>query len=176
MTKLTDTQCILLSTAAVREDGLLLPIPETLSASKAAALKAIAKLIATGLAAEVEVSSATLAIRSDGDAHIGAAITEAGLTAIGVVVPGRTELPASAADKGVEDTPAPTAAKTTKLALVLSLLRREQGATLAELVDATGWLPHTTRAALTGLRKKGHGIDRRKRSEETCYHLPGEAA
>lgn len=43
---------------------------------------------------------------------------------------------------------------------MLSLLRRETGASLDELVAATGWLPHTTRAALTGLRKKGHAIDR----------------
>lgn len=167
--KLNDTQCILLSTAAVREDGMLLPIPETLSASKGAALKAIAKLIAAGLAAEVEVPQAKLAIRSDGDAHVGAAITEAGLTAIGVVVPGSME-PPTAADAQT-DTASPASTPPTKSALVLSLLHREQGATLAELIDATGWLPHTTRAALTGLRKKGHGIDRRKRGEETCYSL-----
>jgi hypothetical protein len=53
---------------------------------------------------------------------------------------------------------------------VLDLLRREEGATMPELVDATGWLPHTMRAALTGLRKKGHALDRRKRSDVTCYH------
>ena len=41
----------------------------------------------------------------------------------------------------------------TKIAQVIELLRRRDGATLAELV-ATGWLPHTTRAALTGLRKR----------------------
>lgn len=172
MTKLNDTQCILLSTAAVREDGMLLPIPETLSASKTTVLKEITKLIAAGLAAEVEVSRAELAIRSNGDNHIGAAITETGLTAIGVMVPDSMEPPAA-----TDVCPAPSAATpTTKLALVLSLLRREQGATLVELVDATGWLPHTTRAALTDLRKKGHRINRRKRGEETCYHLSGEAA
>jgi DNA-binding MarR family transcriptional regulator len=59
----------------------------------------------------------------------------------------------------------------TKSAIVLSLLAREQGATLAELIEATDWLPHTTRAALTGLRKKGHAIDRRKRGDATCYPL-----
>ena len=58
-----------------------------------------------------------------------------------------------------------TGAKTTT---VIALLEREQGATLAELIAATGWLPHTTRAALTGLRKKGHVIERSKRGEETC--------
>nr|MBA4769903.1 DUF3489 domain-containing protein [Sphingobium sp.] len=51
------------------------------------------------------------------------------------------------------------------------MLEREGGATLDELTSATSWLPHTTRAALTGLRKKGHDIDRRKRGDVTCYHL-----
>ena len=52
-----------------------------------------------------------------------------------------------------------------KIGLRRTLRRRRlcgDGATLAELVAATGWLPHTTRAALTGLRKRGYavGIDR----------------
>lgn len=174
MTKLNDTQCVLLSTAAVREHGMLLPVPETLGIAKTTALRAIEKLVAAGFAAEVEVSRVELAIRSDGDSHIGVVITEAGLTAIGVVVPGNME-PPTTADTHMDTAP-PAPIQTTKSALVLSLLRREQGATLAEMVNVTGWLPHTTRAALTGLRKKGHGIDRRKRGEETCYHLAGEAA
>lgn len=60
----------------------------------------------------------------------------------------------------------------TKSAAVLTLLKREQGATLAELVDATGWQPHTTRAMLTGLRKKGYAIERGKRDDATVYNLP----
>jgi len=63
----------------------------------------------------------------------------------------------------------------TKTDTVLSLLRREHGTTLTEMVDATGWQPHTTRAALTGLRKKGHAIERRKRDDVTCYYLSSEA-
>lgn len=45
-----------------------------------------------------------------------------------------------------------------KADLVLKLLQRSEGATLAQLVAATGWLPHTTRAALTNLKKKGHAV------------------
>lgn len=71
---------------------------------------------------------------------------------------------------------APRAASTTKSATVLALLRREQGSTLDELVDATAWQPHTARAMLTGLRKKGHAIERRKRGDLTCYHLPSAEA
>ena len=41
---------------------------------------------------------------------------------------------------------------------LLELLERDSGATLDEMTALTGWLPHTTRAALTGLRKKGHAI------------------
>jgi DNA-binding IclR family transcriptional regulator len=66
----------------------------------------------------------------------------------------------------------PDAKAPTKSATVLTLLRREDGATLAELVEATNWQPHTTRAMLTGLRKKGHAIERGKRENVTCYHVP----
>ena len=58
-----------------------------------------------------------------------------------------------------------------KIGMVADLLRRKGGATLAELVAATGWLPHTTRAALTGLRKKGHGIERGTRDGVTTYMI-----
>ena len=41
-----------------------------------------------------------------------------------------------------------------KLATVINLLQRSDGATISNLIEATGWLAHTTRAALTGLRKR----------------------
>jgi Protein of unknown function (DUF3489) len=47
-----------------------------------------------------------------------------------------------------------------KLALVIDLLQRSDGATIPNLTEATGWLPHTTRAALTGLRKRGYAVIR----------------
>lgn len=46
----------------------------------------------------------------------------------------------------------------TKLGIVLGLLEAPGGAPLSKLVEVTGWLPHTTRAALTGLRKRGFTI------------------
>ena len=45
-----------------------------------------------------------------------------------------------------------------KLESVLGQLRSKSGATLVELVAATGWLPHSARAALTGLRKRGYEL------------------
>ena len=67
------------------------------------------------------------------------------------------------------------APRITKSAAVVALLQRPQGATLAELITATGWLPHTTRAALTGVRKNGHVIDKTKRGDETCYRITAAA-
>lgn len=46
----------------------------------------------------------------------------------------------------------------TKIARVIEMLRRERGAELHELIAATGWLPHTARAALTGLRHRGYDV------------------
>ena len=47
------------------------------------------------------------------------------------------------------------ATKTTKTDAVLKLLERQQGATVAQLQKATGWQPHSVRAALTWLRQEG---------------------
>lgn len=49
-----------------------------------------------------------------------------------------------------------TARPQSKSALVLELLGRPEGATIDQMVTATGWLSHTTRAVLTGFKKKGH--------------------
>ena len=46
----------------------------------------------------------------------------------------------------------------TKVDAVLKLLRRDDGASIAELRKVTGWQPHSVRAALSGLRKKDHDI------------------
>ena len=45
----------------------------------------------------------------------------------------------------------------TKLQQVLALLRRPEGATIAQIAEATGWQPHTVRGFLAGLKKR-HGI------------------
>ena len=73
----------------------------------------------------------------------------------------------------------PAAAKPqTKANLVQELLARDGGASLVELCEATGWLPHTCRAFLTGLRKRGQSPEKGKRDDGvTFYHLrPVEVA
>ena len=57
----------------------------------------------------------------------------------------------------------------TKIGKVTELLRRKNGATLEQLASETGWQKHTVRAALTGLKKKGHAVVREKRDGRSTY-------
>lgn len=64
----------------------------------------------------------------------------------------------------------------TKANAVIELLSRAGGATLDQLVAATSWLPHTTRAALTGLKKKGHVVTSEKLDGVRRYRIDGGKA
>lgn len=163
MAQLNDTQRVLLANAAQRDDHSLLPLPDTLTAG-ARATKAIADLIGAAFAIERETNAAAAFHRNDGDIGYGVFATEIGLAAIGITGD-------ASGDAGDEQPPAPPVAKLSKSAAVIALLARAEGATLAELIAATNWLPHTTRAALTSLRKKGHAIERSKRDDTTCYRI-----
>ncbi len=120
-------------------------------------------LVKAGLVEERETSVAAEVARQDGDLGYGMFVTADGLAAIGVDDSAGEQI------AGEAEAPLPPAPRTSKIAGVLELLGRDEGATLAELMTATGWLPHTTRAALTGLRKKGHVLARSKRDAATCY-------
>ena len=62
----------------------------------------------------------------------------------------------------------------TKTEKVLSLLKRDGGVTLAEIGEATNWLPHSARAALTGFRKKGYTVGKAKCDGATRYSIIAE--
>lgn len=169
MTKLTDIQLILLSTAASRPNGSLLPPPDSLGASAIRIRKGISALIKAGLATEVASTADIESWREDDGQGIAVIITDAGRAAIALDNNSSTQQVENIAADG-HPQPSPPAYPT-KTAMVIDLLSRSEGATLADLVTATGWLPHTTRAALTGLRKKGRNITKSKRGSETCYHV-----
>src|SRR5271166_2959443 len=64
-----------------------------------------------------------------------------------------------------------------KLALMIDLLRRADGASIVDLTQATGWLAHTTRAAITGLRKRGYAVIRERiGAGESVYQISGAPA
>ncbi len=76
-------------------------------------------------------------------------------------------------------TPAPAPAlprSGSKLSQVIALLGRDRGTSVAELMAATGWLPHTTRAALTGLRKRGYALTREAAEGGSVYRIASAIA
>jgi hypothetical protein len=198
MTKLSDTQAILLSAAAQRADGNLLPLPGSLRGG--AAIKVVGALLTRGLAREDVTDLQTRADSAlntvwrnedDGRAVL-LRITPSGLAAIGVEPDAAAAgepaaAPAADAPKkrgrpkkaAATSTPAPTAAprKTradTKQAQVIAILRRKQGATIAQIVEVTGWRPHTIRGFFAGALKKklGLNVTSDKVGDQRVYRLP----
>lgn len=168
-TEPTDTQLVLLSAASQREDNLLSPA----RLRGGAAVRVAGSLLAADLVEELVVLNDDLHWRDDpGQGRIGLRLTPAGFAAIGVIDPPEAGLKAEAVGSVRNDleaspqdvSPNPLVYRRTgsKRALVLCLLQREEGAALDDLVQATGWLPHTARAALTGLRHDGVMIERTK--------------
>lgn len=65
----------------------------------------------------------------------------------------------------------------TKQAKLVAMLSRKSGVTLTKASEALGWLPHTTSATMTGLRKRGYAIIRRERPNKDSVYViqAGEA-
>jgi hypothetical protein len=170
--KLTDNQNALLKNASLREDRCIV-LPSNLKGG--AARKVAAKLIAEGFAKEIKTRAGAPIWRRDveNDPAYSLKLSAAGAKAIatdeerrgrpcGPEAPLSESLPDSmdsseiAQHAAEEGKAAPR--EGSKLASVMVLLRRPEGATIGVLTKATGWLPHTTRAAITGVRKRGYSV------------------
>jgi hypothetical protein len=181
MPKLSDTQAVLLATAAARSDLSVLPPPETLTLKGATLERTLSALIRRGLVAEASVKGRARKSKwavEDDDARKRQrlVITPAGLDAIGVER--RTEAAsatatATAALPTPPVTPAgvPLARPGGKLAVLLDAVSRPDGATLEDLTAASGWLPHTTRAAITRLRQRDYDVRLATMGTRKAYHL-----
>ena len=180
MAKFTDTQLIVLSKAAEREDGAA-RIPDRLN--RAAAAKVGASLIARKLMREMRAKAGMPVWRADGEGRrLSLIITRAGRAAIGVDDKVGERRPAETSNVGRGSAPtadnpfiAGSPRAGSKQALVVAMLTKDKGATLDALVEATGWLPHTTRAAITGLRKRGFAVERtRDERLGSLYRIVGD--
>ena len=160
MSKLTETQSIILSAGAQRPENIALPLPKGLAG--AAAKMAETKMMEHGWLQEVDANlrKGEPLWRETGDGHgTTLVVTDAGLLAIGIepvvvktVVAIREHASKAAAPK------LPTQRAGTKQAQIIAMLQRPGGATVAEMVEATGWLAHTVRASISGALKKKLGL------------------
>src|SRR5271157_5429364 len=184
---LTDVQLVMMSAAAQREDRCL-AAPETMKGAVVG--KASAKLVKLGFAREILAKpGAPLWRRDETGRSFALKLTAAGLKVIaveeepqGAIEPGEASqpqlLPEAKNGVSLDDVGrhAPTAAPRhgSKLALMIELLRRADGASIVDLTQATGWLAHTTRAAITGLRKRGYAVTRERiGAGESAYRISG---
>ena len=69
-----------------------------------------------------------------------------------------------------------TAMQPSKAATLVAMLQRPEGATIDQIVEATGWQPHAARAGLTGLKKKGRKVCGEKAVGVRSYRIEKEAA
>ena len=174
MPKLTDSQLVILSAAAKREGGAALPPPKSLKVKGGALTTVLKSLIKKGLLEETPASPDAKAWRDTEDGRpITLTITKAGLQALDGGAGTGTAKPASpgkapvkkatatkkaAMTKPKDKAAAPAARPGSKQALLIDLLERKAGANLDEIVEATGWQPHSVRGAISGTLKKKLGL------------------
>ncbi|HSS64833.1 MAG TPA: DUF3489 domain-containing protein [Gammaproteobacteria bacterium] len=184
-TKLTDTQLVILNAAASRDSHAVLPLPKSLKMNKGAATSVLKALLAKNLVEEQPAAPGAESWRQDGNGRgFALIISETGLAALdddadaapkkptskkavqrkGTVLKrrkGQTTQPKGATDGNKKPL--------RKVETMLMLLQRPEGAQLNELEKATTWQPHSVRAALTGLRKRGVEVTRERNDDVTTY-------
>jgi DNA-binding MarR family transcriptional regulator len=177
-TKLTDTQLVILGTASKAEMPLGTEAFANLKAKGAALTGAINRLIKRGLLKETRVKVSEPVWRKDETGRAKAlVITADGLAALGVedgageaeTLQSESGHKAGAARNDADAMSTPRSG--TKQARLVELLDGDHGASITDLTEALGWLPHTVRAALTGLRQRGYKIERRVEDGASRYRI-----
>ncbi|MBL4766534.1 MAG: DUF3489 domain-containing protein [Rhodobacteraceae bacterium] len=161
MVDLTDAQRRILTAGAQRDSSLAIPLPKGLHG--AVAKKVVGMLVERGLLEEVDanIRKNEPLWRETGDGHgTTLVVTKAGLAAIGVEsVVVKTMARVRKAAKTPKTPPATKTPRTgTKQAKLIAMLEAQGGASIAEIIAATGWQTHTIRGAISGVLKKKLGL------------------
>jgi hypothetical protein len=173
--KFSDTQLVILNTARQRADRRVLPLPANLKGG--AAGKVITSLIAKGLIEEVQAELGDPVFRvAEDDRRLTLVLTPRAFEALGIEQEEGPD-PATGAAQAPSATPvdvgrrsanskaaagpvlrAPRTREGTKQAILIDMLRAPDGATIEEIMAATGWLSHTVRGTIAGALKKKLGL------------------
>lgn len=150
MTKLSDTQAIILSAAAQREDGAVFPVTASL---KGGAVGNVCKsLLKQGLIEEIAATDLNTVWRHDEErGPITLRATPLAYSTLGITDQ-QDETPVVGPTAPVQRR------KGTKQETLIEMLRAPEGATIAEIAAALDWQPHTARGAIAGALKKKLGL------------------
>lgn len=149
--QLSDAQAVILSTACARDDGAIFPVTASL---KGGAVGNVCKsLLKQGLIKEIAATNLNTVWRHDEErGPITLRATPLAYSTLGITDDQDETRPA-------ETLPAPVQRrKGTKQETLIEMLRAEGGATIDEIVEATGWQSHTVRGAMSGALKKKLGL------------------
>ena len=172
-TTLSDAQLVILSAAAQRPDGSLLPLPKKLASKGAAQNRVMIEILCKRkLAEERSTKNDAPEWRRDKEGHpLGLFITKSGLLALGIneteetkpsqaaasmprqrktVAKPRTKAQKVSTDKSKER----GGPSQSKQEAVIKMLRRKSGVTIDDIVAETGWQRHSVRGFFSGLIKK----------------------
>ena len=168
---LTDAQRVVLSHASMQADGAVLPLPRSTRLNSGAVGVLLHSLLKQAFVRERPAGRDDISWREiDGGNRVTLVISDEGCEAIGVDVIGtgpakdieQLALPAPVA---VSSLPSPTSRASTaepkagtKLAILIDALSRPGGATIDDLIVATGWQAHSIRGAMSGALKKDRGL------------------
>jgi hypothetical protein len=183
MPKLNDTELVVLAAAAKRDNGSILPLPKRLKLAEDATTRVLGSLVKKKLAAELPATRDTAVWRDSKDGEpIMLAGTKAGLRAIGIEPSGdgkagevtdkkSQQRPAKEPtltqsrkrsrahkEQGKRDSPSTETRADTKQAQIINLLRRSKGASIEQMMEATGWQAHSVRGVMSGTLKKKLGL------------------
>ncbi|SET88326.1 DUF3489 domain-containing protein [Oceanicella actignis] len=149
--QLSDAQAVILSTACAREDGAVFPVTASL---KGGAVGNVCKsLLKRGLIEEVPATDLETVWRHDEErGPITLRATPLAYNTLGITDAPEETPPADAPPAPVQRR------KGTKQEILIEMLRAESGATIDEIVAATGWKPHTVRGAMSGVLRKKLGL------------------
>ena len=187
MTRLSDTQLVILGAAAQRDDLSVLPFPDGVKAKGGAEQKVLTGLRKRGFVRVIETAGRPqrVVITSEGmaaigvepdDSETGPTETDTGATAANPAAGNDTPARAAAGDDGAkagrrkakakatkaaaagQPDEKPTPRAGTKQARMIEMLKRPEGATVEQIAAATGWQHHTIRGAISGALKKKLGL------------------
>jgi hypothetical protein len=168
MTKLSDSQLVILNKACERADGAVYPVTTKLNGGALA--KVLNSLLTKGLVKEVRAKRGETVWRQDDEERpLTLYATPAAYKALGIEPDDGTE-PATplarkpkrargAKGKTKKDKPARATRGDSKQAQLIAMLKTAKGASIDEIVKAFGWQPHTVRGAIAGALKKKFGLD-----------------